>query len=221
MSPNYLYTAENEYAPELLHEFGEWYAFRHAPDIFRLGFHSASSYRAVEGGLNVFGIYEIPSPDIFLTPEYRAIGSRDPHRDRIIVGRVSARAHTTYEQHALWPEAGGTPARLDADWISVIRFEAEPASDDALAGFFRSGEGERLGRQGARRMRFGRRKGERPGSVTDRPSCIAVAEWPGRPEPGAATWKGLTDAFGDRLSRISYYTGYRAYPWRDDPAPVS
>lgn len=221
MSSNYLYTAENEYTPELLHEFGEWYAFRHAPDIFRVGFQSASSYRAVEGGLNVFGIYEIPSPDIFLTPEYRALGKRDSHRDRIIVGKVSARAHTTYQQRALWPETGGPPARLDADWLSAIRYDAEPSLDEAAAGFFRPGHGGRLGGGSARQLRFGRRKGERPESVTDRPSCILVAEWSVRPEPGAVIWKAFLDALGDRVSNISFYTGYRVYPWRDDPAPIA
>lgn len=217
---NYLYTAENEYAPEFLHEFGHWYANRHAPDVFRLGFQSAASYRAVEGGLNVFGIYEIPSPDIFLTPDYKSIGGLDPHRAAVIEGRVSRRAYTLYEQRLLHPAGGGGDVpRLNADWLSVLRFAAQDAVDPEIARAVEA-EGVLPASAGLMRVRFGRRKGERPDSVTDRPSCILVAEFASRPDEGAATWLPLTERFEGSFSNVMYYTGYRAYPWRNDPGLV-
>ena len=45
-----------------------WYAFRHAPDIYQIGFDVCTSYRSVAGDMTILDLYEIDSVDIFDTP---------------------------------------------------------------------------------------------------------------------------------------------------------
>ena len=66
-----LYTSEMDLAPEHIDAFVQWYAFRHAPDIYQIGFDVCTSYRGVAGDMNILDLYEIDSVDIFDTPQYR------------------------------------------------------------------------------------------------------------------------------------------------------
>ena len=54
-----LYIAEVDYPAEHSAPHGkwnDWYAHRHAPDLFRLGARSVSSYRPVVGGLAALNV---------------------------------------------------------------------------------------------------------------------------------------------------------------------
>ncbi len=220
MSGPILYTAETEYPVEHRGQFLQWYAYRHAPDIYQVGFHSCASYRAIEGGLNILGIYEIPGPELFDSPGYRAIQPHDPYR-AAMAARTTERAHTVYAQRQLHPvETRDDMPALNADWLSMIRFAASEATEAEILRWFPTGAGAGLVEQGARRFRIAHRSAERPGSVTSRPRCLIVGEWPDRPPPGAEAWRDLTAHFGDALGEIDYYTGYRIYPWPDKPQGV-
>lgn len=211
-----LYTAENEYPPAEVDAFLNWYAYRHAADIYRLGFQNCASYRAVEGGCNILGIYELDSLAIFDTPGYKSLQPRDPYRAGV-AARTLERAHTVYAQRQLHPvEARDDMPALDADWLSMLRFGAAEATEQALAEWFPKNLGPRLMGLGATRFRIAHRSGERPGSVTTRPRCLIVGEWRHRPPAGAEIWRELSAHFAAAIDAVDYYVGYRAYPWRDD-----
>jgi hypothetical protein len=215
MTGRVLYTAENEYPPADIPAFLEWYAFRHAPDVLRAGFPNCATYRAVEGGFNLMGVYELESLAIFDSPAYKGMQPRDPYRAGV-AARTLQRGHTLYVQRPLYP--GGTietaPA-LEADWLAMLRFEAAAAVEDEIADWFGQTMGPRLVSGGAKRFRIAHREGERPNSVTTRPRCLIVAEWARRPPPGAELWGELIEAFGGRIQAVEWYAGHRAYPWPD------
>ncbi|MCC6991528.1 MAG: hypothetical protein IT181_21185 [Acidobacteria bacterium] len=216
MTARVLYTAENEYPPAEVGAFLEWYAYRHAPDILRLGFQSCATYRAVEGGFNLLGIYELASLAIFESPGYRNMQPRDPYRAGV-AARTLKRAHTVYVQRALHPvEVAAELPALDTDWLAMLRFDATAAVEDDIIGWFGAAQGPRLLGLGAKRLRIAHREGERPNSVTSRPRCLIVGEWSCRPPAGAEIWRELLAHFGSALQAVEYYAGRRAYPWPDD-----
>lgn len=206
-----LYTAENHIDGDL-QAFRNWYAWRHAPDVWRLGFLSCASYRCVEGDMSIFGIYEIPSADLFSTAAYQAIPVKDPHREKA-AGSIVRRAHTLYDQTELPTRAFKGPlGRLDADWISAIRFDCSDRPQ-ALTAWF----AERTIPDA--RLRLAQRSvKERPNSVTDRPKFMIVAEWAREPPKGATAWKAFCDHLANTLTNVSYFTGQRLYPWPDTAA---
>lgn len=215
MTGKVLYTAENEYPPEDIPKFLEWYAYRHAPDILRMGFRSCATYRAVEGGFNLLGIYELESLAIFDSPAYKGMQPLDPYRAGV-AARTLQRAHTLYVQRPLHPSGSieSEPA-LDADWLAMLRFDAAEAVENEIAGWFGQTMVPRLIALGAKRFRIAHREGERPNSVTTRPRCLLVAEWTRRPPAGGEVWRELIEAFGTRIQAVEWYAGKRAYPWPD------
>lgn len=208
-----LYTAENDYIGDDIEAYRAWYAWRHAPDVWRLGFLSCASYRVVEGDMSVFSIYEISSTDIFSSSEYKAIPQKDRYRSRMD-GSIGRRAHTLYQQT---PISGEEWRRLDADWISAFRFdssESETVLCSRLSGIDKP--------PGMTALRLARRSAHnRPGSVTDRPSYMAVAEYAGKPPLGPVAWAGFAQSIGPVSATSAYVTGDRLYPWPDDPARTS
>ena len=73
------------------------YAFRHAADLYQVGFKVCTCYRAVEGDMNILDLYEAPSPDVFTSPEYRRMMPKDPYAAELMVRRRN-KAHTVYSQ---------------------------------------------------------------------------------------------------------------------------
>jgi hypothetical protein len=138
-----LYTSELNIAEEHLDAFVQWYAFRHAPDIYQIGFDVCTSYRGVAGDMAVLDLYEIDSVDIFDTPQYRTIAQTDPYSAEILSRRTD-KAHSVYSQvHVAPPPVDARPL-LNADWISVERFDFESAEHDALVAYLEGGEAERI-----------------------------------------------------------------------------
>ena len=46
-----LYTSELDIPEEHIDAFVNWYAFRHAPDIYQIGFDVCTSYRGIAGDM--------------------------------------------------------------------------------------------------------------------------------------------------------------------------
>jgi len=88
-----LYTAELDLADADVRPFLDWYAYRHVPDLFPLGFVSCACYRTSGADMNLFDIYEIPSHEVFSAPGYRRMNERDPYAARILEKRRN-KAHT-------------------------------------------------------------------------------------------------------------------------------
>lgn len=207
-----LYTSELDLAEEDIRPFIEWYAFRHAPDIFQAGFDNATSYRAVEGDMAIFDLYEIESVDLFERAEYKTIHAADIYSADVL-GRRRSKTHTIYSHLFVAPEVVEDRPLLNSDWIAVERFSLEPAAEDMVA-FLASGEAERLLLAGARRVRLAMRSKGHPRLPSFRPPYLLLSEWPDRPDMTSFR-SSLAGRFGPSLGDWTSFIGFRLYPWPD------
>jgi hypothetical protein len=211
-----LYIAEVDYPAEHSAPHGtwnEWYAHRHAPDLFKLGARSVSSYRPVVGGLAALNVYEIPDAAIFDTPAYKAMTPKDPYA--IETRELSAgkkRAQTLYLERAVLPADGQV---LDADWISVLRFDLPEFADDALLDWLQGDARRMLVAHGVKRLRYGTRIHKVIGAGSFRPRCVIFAEWAVQPPEAADLLPELSRRFDASVTEAENFIGWRAYPWPD------
>lgn len=212
MTPPLLYTAELDLAEADIEPFLQWYAYRHAPDVFRAGFHTCACYRVDDPGMNLFDLYEIPSWNLFETAWYRGMGGRDPYMAALMAKRRN-KAHTVYEQRAIAPNAPG-PC-LDADWVSIFRFAVDDETfDDAIVAALTRHQ-PLMAASGLKRIRYATRGQDHPTNPTFRPGGMVVAEWSDKPPADCGIPDVLHAAAGEAISDDSAVTGYRVYPWRD------
>jgi hypothetical protein len=209
-----LYTAELDLAEPDIRPFLDWYAYRHAPDLVPLGFQSSACYRTAGGDMNLFDIYEIPNHDIFSGAGYARMNARDGYAADILAKRRN-KAHTIYEQHPLSLKGLAPRDRLEADWITVARFDSA-ASADTIAAILAAHTDDWNG-AGVAMVRLGSRTTDHPVYTTDRPRFILSLEWLARPVEGNALIGRLTQAIGAKgpLSRQITFEGWRLYPWAD------
>jgi len=210
-----LYTSELDIPEEYLDAFVQWYAFRHAPDIYQIGFDVCTSYRGIAGDMMVLDLYEIDSSDIFDTPQYRGVAQMDPYSGAILARRTQ-KAHSVYSQVYVVPTPVDTRPLLNADWISVERFDSAHPDGDAVVDYLASGEAERILLAGAKRVRLVRRTKAGPKHVSHRPNWMLLSEWPQRPSINDVGAR-LEARFGEAVANRSFFLGYRLYPWMDRP----
>jgi len=216
MSGPILYIAEVDYPAEHSAPHGkwnDWYAHRHAPDLFKLGARSVASYRPVVGGLAALNVYEIPDSGVFNTPAYKGMTPKDPYANEtreLSAGRK--RAQTLYLERAVLPADGET---IDADWLSVLRFAVPESEDAALIAWLRGDAQKALGPFGPKHLRYGTRIPESIGAGSFRPRCAIFAEWEARPPEAADLTPLLQERFGAAVTEAENFVGWRAYPWPD------
>lgn len=208
-----LYTSELDIDEDHIDAFVNWYAFRHAPDIYQIGFDVCTCYRGVAGDMTILDLYEIGSVDIFDTPEYRSVAQTDPYSAEILARRRN-KAHTVYAQVFVAPEPVNARALLNADWISVERFDFAAPDQERLVDYLDSGEAERILLDGAKRVRLAARTRAGPKHVSHRPRYMLLVEWPQQPSHADAGAR-LRDCFGAAIVDQSRFVGYRLYPWVD------
>ncbi len=213
MSIPLLYTAELDLAEADVEPFLQWYAYRHAPDVYQVGFQTCSCYRVLGGDMTLFDLYEIQSWDLFETPRYLGMRGRDPYMDALMTKRRN-KAHTVYDQLVIAPDEPG--ACLDADWISVFRFAVAEETDETIAEILIRHQ-PLLAASGLRRLRYAVRGKDHPRNPTFRPRCMVVAEWSARPPDDCGIPDLLFDAAGDAIEDDSAFVGERVYPWVDRP----
>ena len=214
MSLPLLYTAELDLAEADIEPFRQWYANRHAPDVYQCGFLTCTCYQAEEGDMNLLDMYELPDASAFRSERYRGMPGRDPYMADLMAKRRD-KAHTIYAQHLIAPDEDG--AWLNADWIAVFRFDS-PASADAAVINALAIEVGHLRDLGIRRVRFACREQDHPSYTTTRPRCLVVAEWPHRPPAEADLANRLRSRFGAQIANPNVFVGHRIYPWPDQPA---
>lgn len=211
-----LYIAEVDYPAEHSAPHGkwnDWYAHRHAPDLFKLGARSVSSYRPVIGGLAALNVYEIPDSAVFNSPAYVGMTPKDPYA--IETRELSAgekRAQTLYLERTVLPADGQT---IDSDWISLLRFGLPESEDAALIAWLRGDVDSTLVGQGVKHLRYGTRIAENVGAGTFRPRCVIFAEWPAQPSAAFDLLPALSRRFGAAITDAETFVGWRVYPWPD------
>jgi hypothetical protein len=215
MSDPIFYVAELDISDEALPDFSAWYACRHAPDLYALGFLSCTSYRAIEGAMAVVDMYEADDWEIVASEPYRRMKQRDLHAAPALRGRTDF-THTIYVHHPARPAR--REARLDADYITLARFGADPATEDRIAAWLAAEGAAKLDTMGAARVRLLRRGKDHPTLKSRRPRCALVAEWMAPPPAEGRGLAALPPALAAHLAEDVHFTGRRLYPWPDDPA---
>jgi hypothetical protein len=209
-----LYTAELDLADADKPAFFDWFASKHVPDLQASGFGACACYRSIEGGMDILDLYELKSVDVFKQPRYVEMGSRDPYASAIL-GRRTDKSNTVYTQRMLGGSRAASDLPLDADWVSLVRFDAPPSSAAAFEAALRK-QAPRLGELGAFSIRFAERGPDHPTHSTHRPRFLALADWAKQP-PAAASLAALLEGEGlADITNIKPFTGYRVYPWPDD-----
>jgi hypothetical protein len=211
------YVVEVALADGDLPEFAEWYAAVHAPHLFQAGFNNCTSYLAVSGGMSVVDIYQAPAWSMFEAPafaRYRSIVFTEPYRPKALAAVENTR--TVYHHHAATPLPSYDPAApLDADWVSIWRFEGDAADEDRAAAWLKA-EGapalEAIGAQGLRLLHRGR---DAPTGTSFRPALALACEWRDRP-PEKAALALLPDWLRVRVDPAGSFAGFRLYPWASD-----
>jgi hypothetical protein len=216
-----LYTAEMDYGVEQRGHHGvftDWYAHRHAPDLFKLGARSVAGYQPVIGGLAVMSVYQFADSDVFLTPAYPRMRDADLYGPEVRATRVGGKSAQTLYLERLALPAGD--ALINADWISVTRFAAPESEDEAIINWIRADAIKQLKSFGVKCVRFGTRIKQDIGRGSFRPRCMIFAEWAAQPPQSADLIPALTARFGTAITEAEPFVGWRAYPWPDDKSAL-
>ena len=168
--------------------------------------------------MNLFDIYEIPNHDIFASPGYARMNARDKYAVPILEKRRK-KAHTIYVQHELSLNGLVTnQSRIDADWISVFRFDSAAAPGhvaEILAGESWKGTGVDM-------VRLGTRTTNHPVYTTERPQFLISFEGQRRLAGVESIIERVERDIETKASvsrRISF-DGHRIDPWPDQTSLV-
>jgi hypothetical protein len=211
------YAVEVDVTESELPGFAAWYAAVHAPHLYQAGFTACASYIAFEGGLKTVDVYQGPDWSLFETEafeRYRDIAARDPYRPAFLASLDAWR--TVYVDSpcsAVSIVTGST--LLDADGLSIWRFQGGDAEARRLTGWLEGEGAARLVALGAKGLRVLRRGRDTPTGITMRPDLALVVEWPARPPASVQSLVPLpADLAG--LMPDPPFTGGRLYPWAED-----
>jgi hypothetical protein len=220
MSDPIFYIVELELPDSDLDSFLKWYSAVHTPHLYEAGFTVCTSYRAIAGAMSLVDIYQAPSWDIFESAafeRYRQIAASDPHRPHYIGKNTNTR--TPYH-HVQWshPPDPDITRPLVTDWITIWRFPADALTLDKVAAWLRDEGGAALRDRGAQYIRLLRKGKEAPTGRSIRPEAAIVLQWKSQPPMQAVDTATLPAWFSDAINQSETFTGYRLYPWADDPA---
>ena len=163
--------------------------------------------------MDIIDIYEAAAWDIVASEGYRQMKARDAYAAPACAGRTDW-THTIYEYN----DAVGADRHslLDADWITLLRFGADQAVENALADWLLL-EGEAAYTAlGARSVRLLHRGRDHPTLKSRRGRCALLAEWSSAPPAAGRSMSALPAKLALSLSPDVPFTGYRLYPWPDD-----
>lgn len=84
-------------------EFHDWYDHEHGPARLTVpGIRSAHRYRALDDQKPPWlALYELDSPDVIDSPEYKALGAQASDRDKAVAARLATLDRRVYEQISL------------------------------------------------------------------------------------------------------------------------
>lgn len=203
-----------------LRYFYEWYAHVHTPHLYEAGFTVCTSYRGIAGAMQFVDIYQADDWDIFTSDRfanYRKVAAADPHLPSFM-GKT-ANTRTPYHHVGWRDETIEEMAKpLVADWVTVWRFAADDAGfADVGAWMAREGEAY-LKSRGADVIRLLRKTREAPTGTSIRPDSAIVLQWKTQPSAAALDLSALPTELVAAISAVPGFTGYRMFPWADEPS---
>lgn len=203
-----LYTSEMDLPPEDFRVFAQWFAGKHAPDLWESGFLTCSCFRAVTpGDVTLIDFYQIPSWDVLNQPPYTTLKGDAGKTYVSGVNRWGASA--IYDQQRIdeyQPEK--CTFRL-LGWITMLRYDGDLAAiEAALQGAeatFRA-----AGALRARYSRHGRPHPRRPTRVRPEGALLLESETESQ---AMALLAALEAALPASASNVSSFVGHCVVPW--------
>ena len=115
-------------------EFHDWYDHEHGPARLTVpGFGPAYRYRALDDLKPPWlALYELDSPDVIDSPEYKALGANASDRDKSVAAGLAALDRRVYEQVS----DDGSPMGLQAPVILAVAMSVPGESEDDLAAWY-------------------------------------------------------------------------------------
>jgi hypothetical protein len=115
-------------------EFHDWYDHEHGPARLTVpGFGPAYRYRAIDDLKPPWlALYELDSPDVIDSPEYKALGTNASDRDKSVAAGLAALDRRVYEQVS----DDGSPMGRPAPVILAVAMSVPGESEDDLAAWY-------------------------------------------------------------------------------------
>ena len=115
-------------------EFHDWYDHEHGPARLTVpGVGRAYRYRALDEEKPPWlALYELDSPDVVDSPEYKALSANASDRDRSVAAGLATLDRRVYEQVS----EDGSPAGLPTPVILAVAMSVPEESEDDLAAWY-------------------------------------------------------------------------------------
>ena len=115
-------------------EFHDWYDHEHGPARLEVpGFGAAYRYRALDDAKPPWlALYELDSPDVLDSPEYKALVAQASDRDKAVSADLATLDRRVYEQLS----EDGSPVGRTAPVVLTVGLSVPAGSEDDLAAWY-------------------------------------------------------------------------------------
>lgn len=113
-------------------DFHKWYNEEHIPELLAIpGFLSAARYEAVQGGPRYLAAYELASPEVRDSAEYKEYASRPSEWTQRINLQQRATQFIVNNYRQIWPEAAGKVVEREMPPVLQIGRMSIPEDQEA------------------------------------------------------------------------------------------
>ena len=115
-------------------EFHDWYDHEHGPARLKVpGFRGAYRYRALDDAKPPWlALYELDSPDVIDSPEYKALAAEASDRDKSVAADLATLDRRIYEQIS----EDGSPVGRPAPVVLAVAMSVPAENEDDLAAWY-------------------------------------------------------------------------------------
>ncbi len=115
-------------------EFHDWYDYEHGPARLKVpGFRGAHRYRALDDAKPPgLALYELDSPDVVDSPEYKALAAEASDRDKSVAADLVTLDRRIYEQLS----EDGSPVGRPAPVVLAVALSVPAENEDDLAAWY-------------------------------------------------------------------------------------
>lgn len=205
-----LYMSEMALPAVDVHGFKQWFAGRHAPDLYESGFLSCACYRGVLGDVTIYDLYQLPSWEVLNSAPYTDLVVDDGKK--YYSGTNKWGAQVIYDQARIDEFQPEKCSFRTLSWITVIRYDGDlPAIEAALQQATPEYE-----KAGAVRARYARQGKLHPrATAKGRPDGICMIE-SGTELAAMRLNAALQAAMPGFAEEVSSFVGERVAPWPDE-----